>query len=109
MLGHEPLPWDAIKGLGDMFTDLRELGAAATRIVGRRWISHTTTRQIVREVPTGRLEPREALNLDGGRLGLRLVLNLARTRRPLSDGYAACYLHLSKIPILRIRTDAALL
>jgi hypothetical protein len=30
MLGHEPLPWDGIKGLGDIFADLREIGAAAT-------------------------------------------------------------------------------
>jgi hypothetical protein len=57
MLGHEPLPWDGIKGLGDMFTDLREPGAAATRTAGRRWINHTTTRQVVREVPAGRFAP----------------------------------------------------
>src|ERR1700751_6042503 len=74
MSGHEPLPWDGIKGLGDMFADLREIGAAATRTAGRRRINHTSTRQVVREVPTGRLAPCKALNRDAGRLDLRLVL-----------------------------------
>jgi hypothetical protein len=43
-------PWRGPRDTGNMFADLREIGAAATRTAGRRWINDTSTRQVVREV-----------------------------------------------------------
>src|SRR5262249_34867645 len=60
--------------LGDVFADLRQLGAAAARAGGRRRVDDTPARQVLGKVPTRRLAPHEAANLDAGRLGLGLIL-----------------------------------
>src|SRR5580692_2219617 len=59
MLGHKPLPRHHIERLGDVFADLGELAAAATRTGGRRRVDDAPARQIGGKVAPRRLTARE--------------------------------------------------
>jgi len=102
MLGHEPLPRDDIKRLGNIFADLGEIAATTARARGRRRMNDAPARQIGRKVAPRRLAPVEALHLDACCcFGLGLILS--RCRRQLFE----LQFHLLDKPLalLRARTE----
>ena len=78
MLGHEPLPWYDIEGLGDIFADLRQLGATTARAACWRRMNKAPARQVVGKVPTRRFAPLKSRNLDHRCCGLGRRLTACR-------------------------------
>jgi hypothetical protein len=97
MLRHEQLPRYGIERLGDVFADLRELGAAAARAAGRSRMNDASAWQVIGKVPTRPFVPRKAPNLDAGRLGLGLILARRRCQ------FLELQLQLVKQPLAALR------